>query len=347
MSAGVADAVLLIDAALRSLTGWAPAAPFSLCPLANASLCPALANPTAGDPPTLLLLWNPDSMERSGAAVRVPVGMPAGVASWRVTASNGASPITAQMLPLSVSDAALRVYYGSDSGATTQWLTFVTPPVPPMGYAVVFLQPVASARAAPATHASRVERLAADGADATLTNGVITLTLSAATGLVTQYADAALGAVPLAQGLSYYRSSPGCPLPPAKCDIPNDGTGLNNYGQSSTTYILRPNTSATHALGVAQVEFVSGPVVSEARQSWPGAWASNVLRLVANSSSVESEFTVGPIPVGDGWGKEVVVDWALGGWCAGEPPTLYTDANGQELQKRVLNARSLDRKSVV
>ena len=338
LSAGVADAEQLLAAALSALTGFA--APYSLCPLANATICAPLEAARAGDPPTLIVLWNAAAQPRAAAPVRLPVALLPGTASFRVTDSGGAADITAQLLPPSATDTELREdYYGAPS-TPMSWLAFQVPSIPPMGFAVVFITPVAAAAAAPATHASTVTRLLR-GADETVTNGVVTLTLDGATGLVSAFADARSGAAaPLAQAAFYYKASRGCPLPPLRCDIPNDGTGLNSYGQSSTTYILRPNSSEHFPIGDVAVDVVRGPVVSEVRQAWAGGWLSAALRLWANASDVEAEHTVGPVPLADGWGKEVGVSWALGDWSAGEPPTFYSDSQGLERQKRVLNARS-------
>ena len=68
-----------------------------------------------------------------------------------------------------------------------------------------------------------------------------------------------------------------------------------------------------------------------------GDWACNVLRLWAGEgAAVESEWTVGPIPVADGNGKEVVMRLSAGApaWNGSSPPELWTDSNGLEMQVR-------------
>ena len=340
LAAGVSDAVLLLRAAAAQLTGFA-AGNFSLCELSNATICPPLEAPVLGQPPTLVLLYNPGSLPRVSAPVRLPVGLPAGVASWGVKGPDGEAPVLAQLLPPSERDLELREGYYGAPPAPMAWLAFQVPSVPPLGYAAFFLAPAATLRDTPSTHPSQLT-LVAPSEDPVLTNGVLTLTLSGATGLATALEDASSGvAAPLAQELFYYRASAGCPLPPLPCNIANDGTGLSAYGQSATTYIFRPNSSTPQPLGAASLQVVRGPVLSEARAAWGGGWASSVLRLWANSSSLEHEWTVGPVPLGDGWGKEVVAGWRVGGgWGSGSPPTLYTDSMGRELQKRVLNTRA-------
>jgi hypothetical protein len=360
LSGGIGDAAALLRAAAARLTGFA-GGNFSLCLLANGTICPPLEAPVAGAPPTMVLVYNPLSTARAAAPVRLPVGLPfPSVASWRVAAGDGATPVTAQLLPPSAADLWLRLKYYGAPATNMSWLAWLAPEVPPLGYAAFFLVPVAAAGEAPHTHASRVaeHRVAAGGgaaaaADPVLTNGVVSLTFDGATGLVSAVSDSASGlSLPLSQSLFYHRACPGCPQPlnipygcpnehPAPCNMPNDGTGANAYGQSATTYIFRPNSTAEFSVGAAtSLRLLTGPVVSEARQEFEGAWVSNVVRLWGASSAMESEWTVGPVPLGDGWGKEVFSRWALGGGFGGAlPPTLYHDSVGGELQKRVLNAR--------
>ena len=346
LSAGVADASALLTAALAQLTRYATGN-FTLCLLSNATIaCPTLEAPAPSDPPTLVLLYNSGSLPRASAPVRLPVGLPPGIASWAVAGPDGASAVTAQLLPPSPADLALRTGYYRAPERPMSWLAWQAPSVPALGFAAFFLSPAATPQLAPSTHASARLRLPSGSADTQLSNGVLTLTFDGSSGLVSGLADAASGiALPLAQRLFYYRASAGCPLPPLPCNIANDGTGLSAYGQSATTYIFRPNSSTPAPLAPGgepvDLEVLRGPVLSEARQAWAGGAASMVLRLWANASSVEAEWTAGPLPLGDGWGKELMAGWDLGGgWGAGQPATLYHDSQGRELQKRVLNARS-------
>jgi hypothetical protein len=53
-------------------------------------------------------------------------------------------------------------------------------------------------------------------------------------------------------------------------------------------------------------EVTEGDVVTEIRQQF-APWAHLVTRLWAQSDALEQEWTVGPIPVADGLGKEVIL----------------------------------------
>jgi hypothetical protein len=56
----------------------------------------------------------------------------------------------------------------------------------------------------------------------------------------------------------------------------------------------------------AALSLVSTPVVSEARAAF-APWGSVVLRLWRGADEVEVEWTVGPVPIEDGVGKEVML----------------------------------------
>lgn len=60
-------------------------------------------------------------------------------------------------------------------------------------------------------------------------------------------------------------------------------------------------------------------------------WSSQVISLYDESSFVEVEWTVGPIPVGDGIGKEIIVRYDTD---IQSEAKFYTDANGREVLER-------------
>ena len=94
-----------------SSSGW------SICPLTNVTLCSLLelAQPIAA------ALYNSLGQTAPSSPVRLPVGMPTGVASWAVQDGSGA-PVLAQLVPLSPRDQALRTLYGGSSTSIQVWL---------------------------------------------------------------------------------------------------------------------------------------------------------------------------------------------------------------------------------
>ncbi|XP_036096626.1 lysosomal alpha-mannosidase [Molossus molossus] len=116
----------------------------------------------------------------------------------------------------------------------------------------------------------------------------------------------------------------------------NASTGNNLSTQVSGAYIFRPNQQEPLLISHwAQTRLVKTDLVQEVHQNF-SAWCSQVVRLYPGQRHLELEWTVGPIPVGDGWGKEVIsrFDTAL------ETKGLFfTDSNGREILERRRNYR--------
>nr|XP_051693851.1 lysosomal alpha-mannosidase isoform X5 [Oryctolagus cuniculus] len=77
------------------------------------------------------------------------------------------------------------------------------------------------------------------------------------------------------------------------------------------------------------------PLVQEVHQNF-SAWCAQVVRLYRGQRHLELEWTVGPIPVGDKWGKEVISRFDMPLDTKGY---FYTDSNGREILKRRRNYR--------
>jgi len=75
---------------------------------------------------------------------------------------------------------------------------------------------------------------------------------------------------------------------------------------------------------------VKTPFVQEVHQNF-SAWCSQVIRLYPGQRHLELEWTVGPIPVGDGWGKEIISRFDTVLETKG---LFYTDSNGREILER-------------
>jgi len=316
--------------ALQALTKFKAGA-FATCDLANATICPALENPVPGQS-VLVLVWNQQAQPAASMPIRVPAMLADGVASFAVSGPDGAS-VAAQLVPASGADLSLRVgYYGAPAASKLVWVAFQAPAVPALGFSAFFLTAASSAAEAPATFVSVARKLATGpkalrARDATLSNGAVTLTISAATGMVSNYADASMNvSTPLAQTFFYYNSSWGG-------DAPNDGT--NDYTQPSGAYIFRTNTSTNFPVqgGAAMVELVTGPIVNEARMTCAdNAWITQVVRLWAGAHSADFEMTVGPVPRGPvPQGKEVIVRYSTPMATAA---TWATDSNVRDMVAR-------------
>lgn len=111
--------------------------------------------------------------------------------------------------------------------------------------------------------------------------------------------------------------------------------------QNSGAYIFRPSTPDQKLLPLIPklngAKFVKTSVGIEVHASFRQPWLQQVSRIVTGEPYVEVEYTVGPIPIGDGRGKDIV---ALLSTSINSDGVFYTDANGREFQKRKRNFRS-------
>ncbi|KAK7113102.1 lysosomal alpha-mannosidase-like [Littorina saxatilis] len=112
--------------------------------------------------------------------------------------------------------------------------------------------------------------------------------------------------------------------------------------QASGAYMFRPNGSSIpvtmgsgHARLSSRSYFVQGEVVQEVYQEF-SPWVTQSVRLYNHHRFVQFHWTVGPIPITDGQGKEVVSVFKT---SLGNKKTFYTDSNGREVLKRQLNYR--------
>ena len=108
--------------------------------------------------------------------------------------------------------------------------------------------------------------------------------------------------------------------------------------QKSGAYIFRPNhtspdgQSATCVSGDcrAKLDVLISPLVSEVQQVFAD-WATQTVRLYAGAKSVEIEWTVGPVPIDDGMGKEVISRFSTNLTSSGY---FLTDSNGRDMLRR-------------
>ena len=286
------------------------AGPWAVCELANVTICPSLE---AGAP-TVVVIHNALGRAVADVPIKLPVGMSPGVSSWSAFNSSGEELVT-QLVPPSPRDEALRALYNGSS-TRVQWLYFLAV-LPPAGFSTVFLVPSAAAPSL-LSHSSPPTPLVADGS---ITNGRVTINISAATGFMSAYSDALSGtSLPVSQTWRVYRGA--------------NGTEQNGSKQASGAYIFRPDASETAAAiaGTPTVSIVRGPIVSEAWTTL--GYVTQVTRLFAGAADVELEWTVGPVDVlvdGKNESQEVISRFETPLSTAG---TWVTDSNCHEGQVR-------------
>lgn len=65
-------------------------------------------------------------------------------------------------------------------------------------------------------------------------------------------------------------------------------------------------------------------------------WATQQITLYRQTSSVEIEWTLGPVPIDDRLGKEIIIRYDTN---INSTSKYYTDANGREVLERIRNYR--------
>ncbi|XP_012160548.1 lysosomal alpha-mannosidase isoform X1 [Ceratitis capitata] len=110
-------------------------------------------------------------------------------------------------------------------------------------------------------------------------------------------------------------------------------TGNNREfrNRSSGAYIFRPARDQVRSIALQpKLKIYRGDLVEEVHQSF-NEWVSQVVRVYRQQRHAEFEWLVGPIPVDDGKGKEIVSRFNSDIINA---DIFYTDSNGREMIKR-------------
>jgi Glycosyl hydrolases family 38 C-terminal domain/Glycosyl hydrolases family 38 C-terminal beta sandwich domain len=157
-----------------------------------------------------------------------------------------------------------------------------------------------------------------------LTNGIISASFDVPTGmLVDVTGDGTM--LKLGQSWGYYTSF----------DSEFDSI---NASQNSGAYIFRPSVPDQRLIPLTPklTKIVESAVGIEVHVVFEEAWVKQVTKLIAGAPYIEIEYTVGPIPIDDGRGKEIVTRFSTPIDSAG---VCYTDSNGREFQMRKRNYR--------
>ncbi|NP_001244175.1 lysosomal alpha-mannosidase precursor [Cavia porcellus] len=111
----------------------------------------------------------------------------------------------------------------------------------------------------------------------------------------------------------------------------NASVGDKRSSQASGAYIFRPSQQWPFPVShLARTRLVKTALVQEVHQNFT-AWCSQVVRLYSGQRHLELEWTVGPIPVGDKWGKEIISRFDTPLETGG---VFFTDSNGREVLER-------------
>ncbi|XP_071709987.1 alpha-mannosidase At3g26720 isoform X1 [Rutidosis leptorrhynchoides] len=326
ISKGYAEASELVASSLESLTSSRSSSNqeqtvgvFQQCPLLNISYCPASETDLPDGKSLVVVTYNPLGWKRE-EVVRIPVSFD----DFIVTDSNG-KVVESQILPifnasLNMRSFHVKAYNGKSPSSTPQyWLGFKAS-VPPLGFSTYIISK-AEKSADTSSTLSTVWTSDSTSSNETVVVGRGHLKLHYATneGKLTRYINQrSLVEEPLEHSFSYY-------------------SGHNGTDQASGAYIFRPSdTFLVKSEGQNAFTIVRGPLMDEVHQQI-NSWIYQVTRLYKEKEHVEVEFTIGPIPVDDGVGKEITTQVTT---ALKTNKTFYTDSNGRDFIKRVRDFRS-------
>ncbi|CAF4113363.1 unnamed protein product [Rotaria magnacalcarata] len=114
--------------------------------------------------------------------------------------------------------------------------------------------------------------------------------------------------------------------------------------QASGAYVFRPLTSKTQPVSTTRTIICTKTETVQSAMIVFNEWASQEVSLFQGAPTVEVEWTVGPIPIDDDVGKEIVVRYDTDIESASK---YYTDANGRQVLERIRDYRPTWNYSVV
>lgn len=281
---------------------------FTSCDLLNVSYCPL----TETSKNFVVTAYNP-----LGRTVSTYLRIPMASSSIAVYNPQG-QPVKSQVLPISDETIAVRKQQNLSDNNSKYELVFQVK-IPALGFATYFVNLTKSKSKNFKAHKTQVEDvLAFKDEPVVIQNDFVKLEFSKDTGLLSSMTDleSKLTSTVNQQFLWY-----------------NASIGNKISGQPSGAYIFRPNSSNTFNVstgGKAKISIMKGSLVQEVRQIF-SPFVSQVVRLYTGQRYAEFEYTIGPIPIQDKLGKEIISRFDTDIKSNG---LFYTDANGREMQER-------------
>ncbi|KAK7498336.1 hypothetical protein BaRGS_00010596 [Batillaria attramentaria] len=309
---GVNEGQKVVSDAFKKLLplGTVPSPSRSFCTLLNISMCSA----TETNGQFQVTVYNP-----VGRAVQWFVRVPVEGSAYNVVGPDG-KPVQSECWQ--IDNDTLRIPERKSSAAYD--LVFPVS-LPPLGYNVYFVSRRTAQRKLPTamlpqTPVSSGDTVELQGKYVAVSFDTTTGRLKSITNMETK------DEVPVTQNFFYYVGHAGNN---SKADL-----------QASGAYIFRPNSTEAYTLTMPKLTTSSykstdGSYVKQAHQEF-SPWVSQTVRIYDDQRFVEFQWTVGPIPIDDMKGKEVISRFSTNLQTNG---VFYTDANGREVLRRELNHR--------
>ncbi|KMT06844.1 hypothetical protein BVRB_6g151860 [Beta vulgaris subsp. vulgaris] len=318
---GYIEAENVVSSSLNSMTSkdGKLETSFQQCPLLNISYCPPSETLLSNAKSLVVVVYNPLGWNRE-EVIRIPIAVDKVI----VKGSDGRQ-VESQLLPLTnasldVRNDHLKAYLGKPSdSAIMYWLAFPVA-VPPLGFSTYI---VSGAQAGARSIMSSTFTMKGNrNSTVEVGQGNLKLLFSAHGGKLAQYINTRNSvSATVEQSYSYYTGF----------------SGTDEDPQASGAYVFRPNgTFSIDGEGEDSFTVTKGPLLDEAHQQLT-SWIHQVTRVYKGKEHAEIEFTIGPISVADGIGKEIVTQIKT---TMKTNKTFYTDSNGRDFIKRIRDNRA-------
>ncbi|KAL4583070.1 hypothetical protein LXL04_007634 [Taraxacum kok-saghyz] len=317
ISMGYAQAEKLVASSLAFLTKKTSTstAMFQQCPLLNITYCPPSEAVLSNGKSLVVVVYNPLGWKRE-EVVRIPVSSHELI----VVDSNGRE-VESQLVPIFNASLNMRSYHvkaylgETPSNAPQYWLGF-TASLPPLGFSTYIIIISNAETSSTMSTVSTSDKIS--GETVVVGGGNLKLHFATNQGKLTRYTnDRSLVEGFMEHSYSYY-------------------SAYNGTDQASGAYIFRPNATFPIKSQGQGFTIVRGPLMDEVHQEL-NSWIYQVTRVYKEKEHAEVEFTIGPIPIDDGVGKEVTTQITT---ALKTNKTFYTDSNGRDFIKRVCDFRT-------
>ncbi|XP_020573833.1 alpha-mannosidase At3g26720-like [Phalaenopsis equestris] len=329
LSIGYAESEKVVGLSLgclaESLSGsdcYNPATKFEQCPLLNLSYCPPSEAELSHGKSLVILVYNSLGWKREDV-IKIPVVSDSVV----VQDSSNGREIECQLLPISDDTMRLRSHYVkaylgiSPHNRPKFWLVFPVS-VPPLGFStyVISLARTKASGSITSTSTSYLSK-GSNSDNMEIGPGDLKLHYNVDKQELSYYSNRRSSVKSsLGQSYKYYIGA----------------VGDKSDSQASGAYVFRPNGTSPIKSKQVPLTILRGPLVDEMHEQ-VNSWIYQITRVYKAKEHVEFEFVVGPIPIEDGNGKELVTQFTTKMLTN---KIFYTDSNGRDFIKRIRNYRS-------
>ncbi|KAK3020136.1 hypothetical protein RJ639_004604 [Escallonia herrerae] len=336
-----ASLACLVESASKSGCG-STGIKFQQCPLLNITYCPPTEVDLSLGKKLAILVYNSLGWKRDNV-IRIPV------INENVTVQDSSGKeIVSQLLPIIDASIAIRssyatAYVGESPNATPKyWLAFAAS-VPPLGFSTYIISSTKQ-KAANSVRGTLYTSKGSGNDTVKVGPGNLKLIYSGSEGKLTQYVNSRSMFNPFVYSPLWNIGTSHSMPTTISCGL----LGLIRASiegkrflfcllKASGAYIFRPNgTFPIQSEGQTRLTILQGPLYDEVHQKI-NSWIYQITRVYKEKDHAEIEFTVGPIPIDDGIGKEIVTKVST---TMKSNKTFYTDSNGRDFLERIRDYRA-------